>query len=211
MGFQRARTEEQIAGRQEEIISACDTLYLEKGYEAVHFKAISQITSISRPSIYNYYKTKEDIFLDVLKRDYIRWEKELKTHYAKINKMTKNEFCNFIIKSLIKHEKYLELITIYLHPIEINSSLEKLTSFKTQIYNFFGTIHYGLHKYFPRFTAQKRQKILFYFMAMVTGAYSHTHLTEKQIKAMKNADPDDVIPDFRQVCRDGLMMLLRDG
>jgi len=210
MEFQRARTEEQIADRQEEVISACDALYLEKGYEAVHFKAISQTTSISRPSIYNYYKTKEEIFLDVLKRDYIRWEEELKSHYRKIPKMSKKEYCSFMARSLKKHEKYLELITIYIHPIERNSSLEKLTLFKAEIHNFFQIILEGLQKYFPGITAGQKQKVLFYLMVMVTGAYSYTHLTEKQIQAMKNADPEEQIPDFYQVCHDSLFMLLRD-
>ena len=210
MEFQRARTEEQIAGRQREIITVCDAIYREKGYEAVHFKAVSQMTTISRPSIYNYYKTKEEIFLDVLKRDYFKWEEELKFHYKKTPKMTKNEYCSFMTKSLKKHEKYLELITIYIHPIERNSRLEKLTSFKTEIHHFFQIILEGLTKYFPGATDEQKQRILFYLMIIVTGAYSHTHLTEKQIEAIKTADPEEKIPNFRTVCYDALLMLLRD-
>jgi len=210
MGFQRARTEKQVADRQDEIISACDEIYRKKGYEAVHIKAISGLTSISRPGIYNYYKTRDDILLDVLKRDYIKWEEELLAHYRKIKKMTREAYCSFMAHSLKKHEKYLELVTIYIHPIERNSSLEKLSSFKMEIHRFFQIILEGLAQYFPRTSKKQRRSILFYLMVIITGAYSHTHLTEKQIQAIKNADPDDTTPDFHRVCYDALMMLMRD-
>ena len=75
--FKRARTKEQIASRQEDIITACDAIYREKGYEAVYIKAVSKMTSVSRPSIYNYYNTKEEIFLDLLKRDFAKWTEEI--------------------------------------------------------------------------------------------------------------------------------------
>ena len=210
MEFQRARTEDQIAGRQKEIIAACDAIYREKGYAAAHFKAISGITSISRPSIYNYYKTKEEIFLDVLKLDYQKWEKELKAHYKKTQKMNKKGFCAFLSKLIARHEKYLELVTIYIHPIEVNSRLEKLTSFKTVMHGFFETLLEGVNKYFPRTANHKKQAFLFNLMVMVTGAYSYTHLSEKQIQASLNADPEYKTPVFRRIVYSLLMMLLRD-
>ena len=210
MEYQRARTKEQIADRQAEIIAACDAIYREKGYEAVHFKAVSQMTSISRSSIYNYYKTKEEIFLDVLIQDYIRWKKELLSHYKRTPRMKKNQYCLFITKSLKKHEKYLELITVYLYQIEKNSSLEKLISFKAEIHQFLGSIQAGLSKYFPGITNRQKQKFVFYLMVIVTGAYAHTHMTEKQIQAAKYADPEGKTPDFHQVCYEGLLMLLSD-
>ena len=210
MEFQRARTEDQIAGRQREIIAACDAIYRENGYTSVNFKAISGITSISRPSIYNYYKTKEEIFLDVLKYDYQKWEKELKAHYKRKPKMTKKEYCIFLTGLIARHEKYMELVTIYIHPIEVNSRLEKLTSFKVVMHDFFETLLQGVRKYFPRTTEQQKQAFLFNLMVMVTGAYSYTHLSKKQIQASLNADPEYKTPSFRPIIYSLLMILLRD-
>ena len=62
MDFKRARNDEQVANRQEEIINACYSLYLEGNYDDITFGKISEMTSISRPSIYNYYITRKKFY-----------------------------------------------------------------------------------------------------------------------------------------------------
>ena len=200
MEFQRARTKKQIANRQEEIIAACTEIYQKKGYEAVNFKVISKKTSISRPGIYNYYETKEEIFLDILRLDINKWENEFQLHFEAVNQMTMEEFCTFLADSVVSHEKNLELLAVYMHPIEKNSRLEKLIEFKKATYLFFQIFRKGLDKYFPYIPNEKKAFFIFYSMTIVYGAYPLTHLSEKQLKAMKKADSEYETPDFRMVC-----------
>ena len=208
--FNRARTKEQIASRQEEIIAVCDAIYREKGYEAVHFKAVSGMTSVSRPTIYNYYNTKEEIFLDLLKRDFAKWTEELKTHFDKIKKMTKKEICGFLADSILNHEKYFELLAVYMPPIEKNSSLEKLTAYKQNVWSFRTVFLEGLTKFFPNADNEKKMMFYIHFKTVVYGVYTLTHLTEKQIQAMKNVYPKYEVPDFRHICFNALMLLMAD-
>ena len=63
--------------RREEIIAACEVLYQKLGFKEVTIKEIAQYTSMSRPSIYNYFETKEEIFLAILQREYLLWVKAL--------------------------------------------------------------------------------------------------------------------------------------
>ena len=208
MNFQRARTEKQVASRQEEIIAVCDAIYCEKGYEAVHFKAVSRMTSISRPTIYNYYCTKEEIFLDIIKRDFAKWTDELKAHFDTTEKMTKEEFCAFLANSLVKHEKYFELLAVYIHPIEKNSRLEKLTAFKEAIQPFSGVFLSGLDKYFSNAKNEDKKQFYFHFQAVVHGMYPLTHLSKKQEQAAKKANPEYNVSDFRQACFNILLLLI---
>ena len=208
MDFQRARTEEQIASRQEEIITVCDKIYREQGYEAVHFKAVSKMTSISRPTIYNYYKTKEEIFLDILKRDFAKWTEELKSHFDVTPKMTKEEFCSFLADSIMKHEKYFELLAVYMPPIEQNSSMDKLILFKKDIKSFSKVFLEGLDKYFPNANEEQKMMFTFHFKAVVHGIYPLTHLSKKQEQAAKKIDPKYEVQDFRQACFNALMILI---
>jgi AcrR family transcriptional regulator len=210
MEFQRARTEEQISSRQEEIISVCDTIYREKGYEAVHFRAVSRKTSISRPSLYNYYKTKEEIFLDILQRDFTNWTEELKSHFDAVSKMTKDEFCTFLADTLVKHEKYFELLAVYMPSIEKNSSLDKLTTFKKETQPFSKVFLMGLDKFFPETKDEQKRRFYFNFQAVVHGVYPLTHLSKKQIQAAKKNNPKFKLPDFRQVCLNALLLLIAD-
>ena len=208
--FERARTKEQITSRQEEIITVCDSIYREKGYEAVHFKAVSEMTSVSRPTIYNYYNTKEEIFLDVLKRDFAKWTEELMSHFGKTKKMTKDQFCGFLADSILNHEIYFELLFVFMPSIEKNSSLQKLTAFKQSVWSFRVAFFEGLAKFFPNANDEKKERFYIYFKAVVYGVYPLTHLSANQIKAMKKANAKYKVPDYRKICFSALMLLMAD-
>ena len=61
------------ASRREEIVNACEKLYETVSFREITLKTISEETSFSRPSIYNYFSTKEEIFLALFAREYDRW------------------------------------------------------------------------------------------------------------------------------------------
>ena len=49
--------------RREEILEACSCLYGTKTFQEITLKDISGKTSLSRPSIYNYFSSKEEILI----------------------------------------------------------------------------------------------------------------------------------------------------
>ncbi len=59
---------ERTAARKEEIINACEKLYQAMSFKDITLKEIGNATSFSRPTIYNYYQTKEEIFLALFER-----------------------------------------------------------------------------------------------------------------------------------------------
>ena len=65
----RKVTQEEIALKREEIINACEQLYQTLSFREITLKEISKITSFSRPTIYNYFETKEEIFLGLFQRE----------------------------------------------------------------------------------------------------------------------------------------------
>ena len=69
-------TPEIIVQRREEIVAACEQLYQTMSFKDITLKEISSVTSFSRPTIYNYFHTKEEIFLALYKREYVRWNEE---------------------------------------------------------------------------------------------------------------------------------------
>ena len=56
-------SEELINARKEEIIDACASLYETKSFRDITIRDIGEKTSFTRTSIYNYYHSKEEIFL----------------------------------------------------------------------------------------------------------------------------------------------------
>ena len=59
-------SEELTRAREDEIISACAALYETMGFKDITLRDIGEKTSFTRTSIYNYFQTKEEIFLALL-------------------------------------------------------------------------------------------------------------------------------------------------
>ena len=72
-------TPEIISERREEIIDACEKLYQSMNFKDLTFKEIGNETSFSRPTIYNYFKTKEEIVLAMIEREFERWNADLES------------------------------------------------------------------------------------------------------------------------------------
>jgi len=207
MNFQRARTEHQIASRQEEILQACYTLYKSKDFEEVNLKAIAEMTSISRPTIYNYYNAKEEILLDLLKKEYLNWYETLHHFFEIHDTLDKEEYCRFLADSISEREYFLKLLSVHYTSIEKNCSLEKLTQFKKDVHPLFLTLQASIKKYFPSASDEANDNFRFLFFAMIHGLYPLTHLTFNQLEAMHSAFPDYTVPDFKDKCYQGLLLL----
>lgn len=210
MKFQRARTELQIANRQKEIINACDTLYNNGEYEDINLKAISEITSIARSTIYNYYKTKEEILLDILKIEYLEWRDSLQLYFDTTDTLTKEEFSCFLTNSLAEREKMMRLLSIHFTTIEKNCRLEKLIEFKQEIISVFETFKLGIDKFFPNASEEKKADFQFLFFSSINGIYTMTNPTINQIQALKTASPDYTVPSFKEMCYKGILVLISD-
>ena len=63
--------------RKEEIIDACAALYETMGFRDITIRDIGARTSFTRTSIYNYFQTKEEIFLALLQREHEAWIADL--------------------------------------------------------------------------------------------------------------------------------------
>ena len=79
---------ELTASRREEIINACEKLYRTMSFKEMTLKEIGSATSFTRTSIYNYFQTKEEIFLALMQREYEIWAAEIGKICANNDKMS---------------------------------------------------------------------------------------------------------------------------
>ena len=121
---------ERTAARKEEIINACEKLYQTMSFKDITLKEIGNETSFSRPTIYNYYQTKEEIFLALFEREYVRWNEELQTILRDNRKLTKTELAEKLAVSLANRQQLLKLLAMNNYDMEENSRPELLNSFK---------------------------------------------------------------------------------
>lgn len=206
MEFKRARTQKQVKTRQEEILRACLALYSQQGFDGVTIKEIATRTSFSRPSIYNYYETKEEILLDLLQREYSLWGEEVKKAFQETASMDRSSFCRTLTKAYLHHEKMLELITLNLTFIENKSRPERLCQFKKVLAQALHILGDGLDKFFPDALPEEKQLFLYTQCAHTYGLYPITHYSKKQEKAMDEANFPKP-SSFEELCYEGLLRL----
>lgn len=169
--------------RRAEILNACDRLYWEKGFREITIKDISQETSFSRPSIYNYFETKEEIFLGLLTREYKQWTGELNEIEAENIKDT-SRLSDKIAESLENRKTLLKITSMNLYEIEDASRLERLREFKKQFRKSVESFLKCIRTAIPGITDQELERIRYAFFPFMYGIYPYVYPTEKQMEAM---------------------------
>lgn len=173
-----------VDSRREEIIDACEKLYKKIGFKNVSIKQIGENISCSRTSIYNYFKTKEEIFLALVEREYLKWNQDLEKIYKNEKPQAKEELIDGIVSSLSKRKILLKLISMNMYEMEENSSYESVRNYKiayTKSVNllkscFMKILHYQ---------EEQATKIVFTFYPFMIGIYPYSAVTEKQKRALK--------------------------
>ena len=179
--------------RQNEIIEACKSLYQTKGFREVTIKEISKKTSFSRPTIYNYFETKEEIFLALLTREYDRWTDKLETVSESNDNWDQDAFAKALAHTLEDQEIMLKIQTMNLYEIEENSREERLAEYKRSFYRTMTVIDDCLVSYKPDITELEKQDFRYAFFPFMYGIYAYAHPTEKQLTVMKQVG----IPPYR--------------
>ena len=94
------KTAEQLASRREEIVNACEKLYQTLSFKEITLKEIGEKVPFSRPTIYNSFQTKEEIFLALFQREYDRWNGDLDSILVEHEKLEKKKLAEKIALSL---------------------------------------------------------------------------------------------------------------
>ncbi len=183
----RKATPEQITQKREEIINACERLYQSMSFREITLKDIGNITSFSRPTIYNYFETKEEIFLALFQREYDRWNEDLTAILETNELMTKAKLSERIASSLSGREQLLKLLSMNNYDMEANSRQELLTSFKRSYGRSMHLMRMLLTKFCPDMSEADIQNFIYTFYPFMFGIYPYTAVTEKQKTAMKDA------------------------
>ena len=183
----RKVTPEQIARKREEIVSACEQLYQTMSFREITLKEIGNITSFSRPTIYNYFETKEEIFLALFQREYDRWNEDLTAILNGDEQMTKAELSEKIASSLAGREQLLKLLSMNNFDMEANSRQELLTAFKQSYGRSMHLMCMLLEKFCPDMSVTDIQNFIYTFYPFMFGIYPYTAVTDKQKTAMKEA------------------------
>ena len=199
---------ELTAARKEEIINACEQLYQTMSFREITLKEIGNATSFSRPTIYNYFQTKEEIFLALYEREYDRWNEELESIRNNNKSLSRSELAEKIASSIADRRQLLKLLSMNNYDMEANSRPELLTSFKKAYGASMKNICRLLEKFCPEMTVEEIQNFIYIFFPFMFGIYPYAEVTDKQREAMKQADVDFAYQSIHEITYACLIRLL---
>ena len=175
---------ERTNARREEIIKACKELYTTMSFKDITIKEIANYTSFTRPSIYNYFETKEEIFLAILQGEYELWVEELNSVIADNDSLSRQQTAQALAASLERRELLLKLMSMNHYDMEANSRMESLVEFKKA----YGASIDAVDRLIRKFVEDvDSEEFIYNFFPFIYGIYPYAVVTEKQKEAMKTA------------------------
>lgn len=202
-------SEELANARKEEIVNACAALYDTMGFKDMTIRDIAAKTTFTRTSIYNYFQTKEEIFLALLQREHELWIADLEAIVRSHETLSADGFADELSRTLEKRGCMLKLMSMNLYDMEGNSRIENLVAFKTVYAAAREAVAGCLKKFFPRMSDLDRQEFIYALFPFMFGVYPYTTASEKQKEAMELAHLDYPAYSICEIVRAFVSRLLR--
>lgn len=202
-------SEELANARKEEIVNACAALYETMGFKDMTIRDIAAKTTFTRTSIYNYFQTKEEIFLALLQREHELWIADLEAIVRSHETLSADGFADEFSRTLEKRGCMLKLMSMNLYDMEGNSRIENLVAFKTVYAAAREAVAGYLKKFFPRMSDLDRQEFIYALFPFMFGVYPYTTASEKQKEAMELAHLDYPAYSIYEIVRAFVSRLLR--
>ena len=201
-------TPELTAERREEIVNVCEKLYQTMSFKEITLKEIGKAAPFSRPTIYNYFQSKEEIFLALFEKEYDRWSDALAAILNGHDVLSPQELAEAIADSLAKREQLLKLLSMNNYDMEANSRLERLTSFKRAYGQSIRLLRELLTKFCPATSDAEIENFIYVFLPFMFGVYPYAAATEKQKVAMKEAGVEFIPRSIYEITYNCLIRLL---
>ena len=199
---------ELTAARKEEIMDACEQLYRIMNFKEITLKEIGEVTSFTRTSIYNYFQTKEEIFLGLFQREYELWCEALEEILNCNETLTREQLADRIAETLSDRELMLKLLAVNLYDMEENSRMERLIEFKKAYGRSVDLMEQIAARFCPEWDEGTRHSVVISSLQFFHGLYAYAHHTEKQEKAMEQAGIRPVQKTVKELAQAGLRRLL---
>ena len=174
------------AARREEILSACERIYEGRSFSEILLKDIADETSFTRTSIYNYFQSKEEIFLALLEREFRSWSDDLEAILSQAS-LSRSALADRLAKTLEPRKLMLKIYALNLYDLAENSREEKLVEFNVA-YGWSRMVMQDIiRRFLPSLTRDERNDAIDAIYGSLCGIWPSIYYTEKQLLAMKRA------------------------
>lgn len=172
--FKRARTDEQFEYRRAEILRACEKIYREDGYAGVTMMALSELTSLTRPTLYNYYANPQEVMLDLIGNRLAVVTEDLRETFRGVEVTSVDEFTDAMTGITMRSETlYIMMPNIRL--IQAGAGAESVEEFEGRVKEFVDAMREITDRLFPDAPEGAFHDFMENTAVNMIGLYPYTH------------------------------------
>jgi AcrR family transcriptional regulator len=209
MGWERARTEEQKESRVAEIVAATARLYDTHRLEDINLSLIAKEANFTRSNLYKYFNTKEEIFLEFIKRDTERWRQDVMAAYERERTYSVEEFAFIWVRVLVRHRRFLGLQSILYTILEKHVSVQSLVNFKRRLNDDVLPVVDLMCTVLPACNQGKATEFILLQSAVASGLYAMTNYSDVQQEVLDMPEFEHYRLDFTIAFQDAVEYLLQ--
>ena len=201
-------TQELVEARKKEIVGVCEKLYQEKSFRDITIKEIGKGTSFGRTSIYNYFQTKEEIFVVLFQQEWERLESLFLEVLERHSTLGKRELADAVAGCLERCPVLLRLLSVDFYDFGKNCRQEILVEQKKSFSRAFDAMRQLLHKFCPEFSEERIEKTIYSFFPILYGIYPYSFADENTREAMIQARADFHYSSVYDIAYNALAVIL---
>ena len=168
-----------IEKRRQGILDAFLKLFCTRRFNEIHIKMISEETSFTRATIYNYFKNIDEIFVSAYQKEYIAWAEDLGLILSGYQQLTHEELARLIAESLSHRELMLRFSLENFREREANCRREFIFDHKAAFGRVIDLMHDILIRYCPEKSEEDVLRCLYIFFPFMHGMYRYIDLTPR--------------------------------
>ena len=208
--WQRARKPSQKKVRREEILEAAKQLFKQASYEEVSLNSIARAAGMSKPNVYRYFSSREEIFLQILLEQQGAFVERLAKRLKSLadGKATVDEIVGIWLDVSQESPELLALLPQLGTSMEKNSSLDDLVAFKKDSFSgarYLAEVHAELY---PGLSVETWSQVLNCAVGLLAGLWPLCNGNETVEAAMRHPEVGLEPWDFPQMMRFALRSLI---
>lgn len=208
--WQRARKPAQKRARKEEILDAARSLFATLPYDEVSLNGIAREAGMSKPNLYRYFSSREEIFLQILREEQQSFLEQLSKRLESLpGKKPVDEIAEAWVDAAIACPDLLALLPQLGTSMEKNSSVEQLVAYKKESFAGADALAQLHQKLYPKLDLEKWKRVLNCSVGLLAGLWPLCSGNDLVERAMRHPDVGLEPWDFRTMMTFSLKNLIK--
>ena len=192
MSWQRAIRREQKDERVSAILKAAAELYETRDFDDVHMGAIADRVGLAKASLYEYFSTKDDVFLALAAREVEDWASDVESRLGRLRRPDADRIAAALTAALRGQARLLRLRLTVRSIVERRPATRAVADFNRSFFACMQRAAGALNAACPQLTPEEVAEFGIQHQAVNAGLWFMTHPLRKSDRA---AD----LPEFKSI------------